>query len=158
MGVAQWLLNRRASGWFLGLLIFGAGLSTAFAGDSFHGKVTSVRSAEVMVLDYGHGRYVVRLFGIDAPKEGPPAAEAKRFVEKLVLDQEARARFEGRKKGEMVSRLFTGDPGVDIGLELVRAGLARRLRTLDYKYGELAAAEEDARKAGRGIWATPQPK
>ena len=139
------------------------GSLTAFAGDAFGGKVTAVRSAEVVVVNYGRGEYVVRIVGIAAPPEGPIATEAKQFVTKMVLGQEVRARFEGKNpNGEMVSRLYVGDPGKDVGLELLRAGLARRPQGPDYqfgyKYGELTKAENEARENKRGLWATAQPK
>lgn len=143
------------------LLVLMAGFHPipASAGDAIYGKVTAVKSAEVVVLDYGHGQYDVRLAGIVAPKEGQLAEKARELVSKLALGQVGRGRFEYRaKNGEMVSRLFTGDPGVDVGLELVRAGLAQRLQGYDYKYGELSAAEREAREAKRGVWATAQPK
>ena len=48
----------------------------------------------------------------------------------------------------MWARLLTADSVVglnrDVGLELVRAGLARRRQDYDYKYGELSAAENEA--------------
>jgi len=105
----------------------------------------------------------VRLIGIDAPTEGPPAAQATSFVSKMVLGKNARIRFDHKaQNGEMVSRLLADDPktGVkDVGIELLKAGLARKQQGYDYKYGELAAAEDEARKAKRGIWAqTSQPK
>lgn len=129
------------------------------AGDVFYGKATALKSAAVIVVDYGSGQYDVRLAGVDVPREGPIAERAKDTVSKLVLGKDVRARFENRnKEGEMVARLFTGVPGVDVGLELVKAGLARRLEGYDYKYGELAAAEREAREAQRGLWATAQPK
>jgi endonuclease YncB( thermonuclease family) len=140
---------------FLTLLLCDAGLSPAFAGDTFEGRVTAVKSAEVVVVDYGQGQYDVRLIGVVAPREGALAEEAKRFVSNFVLGKDVRVRFEYRSKsGEMLSRLFTGDPGKDVGVELLRAGLARRQARYDYKYGELSAAENEARRARRGLWAT----
>lgn len=145
-------------------LILLAGLLSAFAGDVFGGKVTAVRSAEIIVVDYGKGQYIVRIAGVTAPTEGQLAAGSTEFVNKLVLGKEVRARFVGRNKnGEMVARVFVGDPGSDVGLELVRNGLARRLAAvsepeLGYKYGELAKAEVEAREAKRGLWATAQPQ
>ena len=155
--------RKRMGARVLGLLIVLASLGTALAGDSLYGKVTEVRSGELVVLDYGTGTYTVRLIGIDAPKEGAPATEATSFVSKMVLGKNARIRFDHKAaNGEMVSRLLADDPksGVkDVGIELIRAGLARRQQNYDYKYGELAAAEEEAKKARRGIWAQPsQPK
>ena len=135
----------------------------AFAGDVFGGKVTEVRSAEIIVVDYGRGQYIVRIVGIAAPSEGPMALEAKQAVTTMLLGKTVHARFQGRNKsGEMVSRVFVGDPGKDAGLELVRNGLVRRQQgpdtQFDYKYGELTKAETEARENKRGLWATIQPK
>lgn len=141
---------------FFGVLVLVAGLGTSFAGDSLYGKVTSVPSADVVVLDYGSGRYNIRLIGIDAPRGAAVSNQAKQFVANLVLGKNARMRFDHRApNGDMVSRLFTDDPvlGIkDVGIELVKAGLARRQSNYDYKYGELAAAENEAREAKRGLW------
>jgi endonuclease YncB( thermonuclease family) len=61
----------------------------------------------------------------------------------------------------MVGRLYTDDPdfGIkDIGIELVRSGLAfRQLNYRGYMYGEMSAAEAEARQAQRGFW-TIAPK
>lgn len=162
------------SGGLLGLLVFGTGLLPTFAGDSLYGTVTAVKSAEVVVFEYGAaggsgrsatrktGRYDLRLVGIDAPEGGAIARKATQFVANLVLGKNARMRFEYRNKsGEMVSRLLTDDPALgikDVGLELVRAGLARRQPNYDYKYGELSVAEREARLARRGLWAQTEPK
>jgi endonuclease YncB( thermonuclease family) len=136
---------------FLVLLIFGTGLFPASAGEMFGGMVTEVRSAEIIVVDYGGGQYVVRIVGIVVPAQ--IAVQAKQFSSDMVLGKEVRGRFEGRNQsGEMVSRLFVGDPGKEVGIELLRAGLARRQSNYDYKYGELAKAEAEARKARRGLW------
>lgn len=154
--------KNRITVWVLALSIFGVSLPPAFAGDSFYGKVTDVRSADVVILDNGSARFTIRIVGIAPPREGPLAKEATQFVAKLVLGKNARMRLEGRNKnGEMVSQLLTDDPQIgikDVGVELVKAGLARRQANYDYKYGELSKAEEEARKAGRGLWAQTQPR
>ena len=140
---------------FTSILLWGV---PAFAGDSLYGKITEVKSAELVVLDYGEGEYDVRLIGIDAPKTGPLAEEARKLVADLVLGKNARIRFEGRgAREEMVSRLLADDPvlGVkDVGVELVKAGLAQRQKDFDYKYGELTTAENEARTAKRGLWSS----
>jgi endonuclease YncB( thermonuclease family) len=151
---------------FSACLVLLAGLIPSFAGDSLYGKVTEVRSADVVILDYGTGKYVIRIMGIDVPKEGPVANQAREFVAKLVLGKNARMRLGSRAdNGEMIARLFTADPAIgikDIGVELVRSGLARRQQgedyQFDYKYGELSTAEREARDAKRGLWATTQPQ
>lgn len=154
--------NKWVGSVFMSFLILGGGFYPVFAGDSIYGKITEVKSAEVVVLDYGSGKYNVRIVGIDAPKTKQLASEAKEFVEKLLLGKNARMRFEYRaKNGEMVSRLQTDDPQIgikDVGVELVKAGLARRQSNYDYKYGEMSAAENEARTTKRGLWATAQPR
>jgi endonuclease YncB( thermonuclease family) len=119
--------------------------------------VTEVKSADLVTLDYGDGQYDLRLIGIDVPKDGPIATKATEFVSNLVLGKNARMRFEGRtESGEMMARLFTDDPDIgikEVGVELVRAGLARRQKGFDFKYGELSAAEKEAQGARRGLWA-----
>src|ERR1041384_7427156 len=105
------------------LLISAAG--AAFAGDALWGIVREVKSAEVVVLDWGKGTYDVRLAGIAVPKDPAIAAAARELGAKLVLGRRAYMRLEGRdpKSGEMVSRLLQGEPPfLDVGLELVRAG------------------------------------
>src|SRR5262249_31991440 len=127
-----------------------------------YGKVTAVRSAEVVTLDYGAGRYDIRLIGIDAPKQEPFASEAAKFVSDMILGKNVRMRFEHRTpSGEMLALLSTDDPVIgikDVGGELVRAGLAHRQPNYDYKYGELSKAENEARAAKRGLWSAVQPK
>jgi endonuclease YncB( thermonuclease family) len=141
------------------VLVLGAALvPAAYAGDSLWGKVTAVKEPTLVILDYGTGSYEIRIVGIDAPKAGEAgAAEAQKFVSDLVLNKNARMRLHHRAaNGEMVCRLFTDDAVIgikEVGVEMVRAGLARRQEGYDEKYGELAAAETEARSAGRGLWA-----
>lgn len=174
--ITIWATRQRQSGeavrrkkWaatgILGLLIFGTSLFPAFAGDSLYGKVTAVKSANLVTITIGTGQVNIRIAGTDVPKEGRHAEDAKKFVSDLVLGKNARLRLDYRAKNkEMVGRLQTDDPEIgikDVGLELVRAGLARRQPGYDYKYHELSAAENEARKAQRGVWVTsptPQPK
>jgi micrococcal nuclease len=149
----KWIPNLLGS-----LLLLAATLQPAHAGDSLYGKVTSVKSAEVVVLDYGAGSYDIRIVGIDAPKAGEPRAEdARKFLSDLLLGKNARMRLVRRDpSGEMVCRLFTDDPVIgikEVGVEMLRAGLARHRSDYEEKYGELGKAEAEARAAQRGIWA-----
>ena len=151
--------TRWVIGGFVACLVFAGGLFAALGGDSLYGKVVRVESGQLVTLDYGGGQYDVRIVGIDVP-EGPLAEQADKFLTDLVLGKNARMRLEYRaENGEMVARLFTDDPVIgirEVGVELVRAGLARRLSGYEDKNGELAAAEREARAEKRGLWATAQ--
>jgi endonuclease YncB( thermonuclease family) len=141
----------------LSLLILGTGGQPVHAGDSMYGKVTEVKSADTVSFESGPEKYVLRLVGIETEKSGPVATKAVEAVRKMVLGQNARMRFEGLgEDGLMRSRLFTDDPKLgihEVAIELVRAGLARRQEGFDFQYGELAAAENEAKTARRGLWA-----
>lgn len=134
--------------------------SPALAADSIYGRVTAVRSPDVVVFNYGTGQgagqYVLRIIGIDPPTDRARVADSTRFLSNLVLNKNVRMRLERKApNGDLYARLFTDDPvnGIkDVGLEMIRAGLARRQPTYDGKYGEMAAAENEARSARRGIW------
>jgi len=133
------------------------------AGDSLYGKVTEVKSADTVLFDYGRGTYVVHLIGVVA-SEGRTATQARDFVAKMVQGKGARVRLGSfNANREMYARLLADDPktGVrDVGLELVRAGLAQRQPgqdyQFDYKYNELSTAQREAQRAQRGLWATNQ--
>lgn len=107
-----------------------------------------------MTFDYGEGNYEITLIGIDIPEKA--REEAAKFVAEMVLDKNTRMRFEGRtSNGEMMVRLFTDDEKSsikEVAVELVKSGLARRQKRFDFKYGELASAEREARRNKIGIW------
>lgn len=150
-------MRSRAGAGLLGLLILVAGWLPAHAGDSLYGRIIQVKGIDAVTMDYGEGQYELRLVGIEAPKDAALAEQGIRLVSDLVLDKNARMRFEGRAEdGTMRVRLFTDDPRLgirEVAVELVRSGLARRQEGVDFKYGELAAAELQARNARRGLWA-----
>src|SRR5229473_4882816 len=92
------------------LILLAALLSTLAAGKMIYGKVTEVRSAEVVVLNYGTGQYTVHIVGIDTPSQGRIADETRQFVSNLVLGKNVSMLFESRApNGEMVSRIYAGE-------------------------------------------------
>lgn len=154
---SKWRLSTKLAGsTFLALLLLCAP-GSARAGDSLYGRITAVKAPDLITLDYGAGSYDIRLAGIDVPQDRASANEAMQFVSRMLLNKNARLRFDGRTPdGEMVGRILTDDPdfGIkDIGVEMVRSGLAlRETNYRGYVYGEMAAAEAEARQAQRGFW------
>ena len=161
------LLSKTFGSFAFGILIalIAAALSlgsVGLAGDSVYGKVTAVKRADLVTFDYGSGAYDIRLVGIDIPTDPGLAADAAGFVSGLLLNKNCRLRFEGRTPdGEIIGRLYTDDPdyGIkDVGVELVRNGLVSwQPRYVGYKYDEMKVAEDQAKKAQRGMW-TAAPK
>jgi endonuclease YncB( thermonuclease family) len=129
------------------------------AAKALYGQITAISSANLMTLDYGAGTYAIRVAGIDVPTSEPLAGAAKQFATNLVLGKQIRLRFISRAPdGEMLGTVDTDDPVIgikDVGVELVRAGLARVQPGSD---GDLASAENEARQAGRGLWAATRPQ
>jgi endonuclease YncB( thermonuclease family) len=122
-----------------------------------------VKGADLITFDYGAGTYEVRIAGIEVPRDRAAAQEAAQFVSNMLLNKNARLRFDGRTpQGEMVGKVYTDDPDIgikDVGLESVRAGVVRQESSYrGYTYGEMTGAEAEARQARRGLWAEPPPR
>ena len=152
----------------LALLLALAIAAAPAAAKRLDGVFTEVRDANVVVLDYGEGTYVVRLYGTEAPADGQPfAAEAKAFVREALLNKHGAMRFKYRNaKDEMVSRIFyiaSDGKEHDLGVDIAAAGLAWLRPGARYRPAEegqpdeLTAAQADAQAARRGIWSTADP-
>jgi len=131
--------------------------SAGSPGDSICGKITAVKRADLVVLDYGAGTYEVRLAGLDLPRDRSSVRTATRWVADELLNKYVRMRFDGRtEQGEMVGKILMDDAEVgvrDIAVEMVRRGLARRSEAYaGYRYNEMVTAEREAREARRGVW------
>jgi endonuclease YncB( thermonuclease family) len=126
-------------------------------GDSAFGEVTAVRRADIVLFNTPGAEYTLRIVGIVVPRDQRVATSATDMVRQMVLGKKARFRLERRlPTGELLVRLLSADPSVgfrDVGLELVRAGLAQKQANFDYKYQELSRAETEARRSRRGLWA-----
>jgi micrococcal nuclease len=110
----------------------------------------------------------VRLQGINTPETMKPEAaveawgpEASQFTKDFVhrANNRVRLSFSLERKDRYDRFLaFVWDGGVMLNEELVRAGLAKA--RLDYRYSgamknRLSRAQDEARKAVRGIWSKP---
>ena len=98
----------------------------------------------------------VRLFGVDAPevRRGKASAEPLAYEARDELIRLTRGRVGCRfvdrdRYGRFVGRCWS-DASPDINAALIRSGLATEYRR--YSKGAYAAAEDEARSAGRGAW------
>jgi micrococcal nuclease len=126
--------------------------------------VERVVDGDTLLLS-AHGR--LRLQGVDCPEmphDGHPdtdawAPEAVAFTQRFVRDARHHVRIEVDGEGaDHYGRwlAFVWDGQRMLNEELVRAGLARAKLRYDYsqaKKDRLRAAEIEAQRAGRGMWA-----
>jgi endonuclease YncB( thermonuclease family) len=120
-------------------------------------SVIDVVDGDTITLDLAGGQETVRLVGINAPERGECLAEeAGRRLQDLVAGQEVEL-IQDRSERDRYGRLlrYVEVDGVDVGAELVRAGLAlaRRYppdtgRAEEYESLQQQAADEDV-----GMWA-----
>jgi endonuclease YncB( thermonuclease family) len=103
----------------------------------------------------------IRLFGVDAPevRRGSAAAEPLAYEARDLLIQLTRGRVGCRvvaqdRYGRQVARCWSSATP-DINAALIRSGLTTEWRA--YSKGAYGAAQDEARAAGRGVWAPGAP-
>jgi endonuclease YncB( thermonuclease family) len=125
-------------------------------------QVTHVIDGDTIKVDDGTKKITIRLVGIDAPETpkiknqaGQPFNQrSKKHLSSLVLNKVVDIKsygFDG--DGRMLSEVILEDR--NINLEMVKAGLAEVYQgkpTSGLDMGLYWKAEEDARKANRGMW------
>lgn len=154
------MLNRIRMAAIVSFLLGLAALSPAAQAKSLYGTFTEVRSGDSLVFQHDNGSYNVRIYGVDAAEGTEPLAlESRLFVRALVMapGKEVRIWTHGQDaQGNIEAQVLVD--GQDVGLALVKAGLATRRPDYHYKPfsndepDELVAAENAARLAGRGLW------
>jgi endonuclease YncB( thermonuclease family) len=111
----------------------------------------------------GKTQHPIRIAGIDAPERRQPYANAsKDRLSGLVFNRNVEARCYKRDRyGRNVCRVF-GDKGQDVGLEMVRAGMAWWYREYakeqtPVEQGAYQGTEDAARVTRRGLWQEAKP-
>ena len=129
------------------------GAVLAELGSDLTGRVTRVFDGDTLELILPDGRGVrVRLEGIDCPERRQPFSNVSRnFTRQLAFDRTVTVKVHDVDRyGRLVARV-TSD-GKDLSWELVSAGLAWHY-TRYSNDPKLAAAEAEAKKNRRGMWA-----
>ena len=125
-------------------------------------KVGKVQDGDTIVSDAGER---IRFFGIDAPETFPVAQaygeEAKKRVLQLITDQNKTVHLLAVNGGSNTDkyrrsiRVVFVDKDVDVNLLLLKEGLAwayrRYLKGTEFEESYIAA-EEEAKREGRGLW------
>lgn len=147
------------------LLAFFLSASTAFAANLqvIEGKVVGVSDGDTLtVLSHGNEQHKVRLMGIDAPEKSQPFGQrAKQRLSDLAYGKQVSVEFSKRDRYKRIVGKIS-DRGRDVNLAMVESGMAwfyaAYQREQTPKDRELyAAAEDEARRMGRGLWADREP-
>lgn len=99
----------------------------------------------------------IRLVEIDAPEKAQAygAASTQSLIE-LCLNKDARLDEQGKDRyGRTLARVHCD--GSDANAEQVRRGMAWVYRRYTSKDSPLYVVEDEAKAAGRGLWADPDP-
>jgi endonuclease YncB( thermonuclease family) len=123
-------------------------------GASITGRVVGVHDGDTLtVLTPAKQQIKVRLYGIDAPEAKQAfGSRGKQELSALAFGKSVRVEIESKDRyGRTVARVFVGI--TDVNAEMVRRGFAWWYRSYAKKDVALAAAETEAKNAGRGLWA-----
>jgi endonuclease YncB( thermonuclease family) len=140
-------------------------VSASASANNLVGQVVAIADGDtITVLDREKRQHKIRLAGIDAPeKRQPYGTRSREHLAALAFRQEVDVEFRKTDRyGRIVGKVLVAN--VDAGLSQVEAGMAWHYRAYAREQSRLdreayAAAEDEARAAGRGLWAdrTPQP-
>lgn len=131
-----------------------------FAGEY---QVSRVIDGDTLVVQKGSVKLTIRLVGIDAPETSkkkhepgqPYSQQSTKHLAKLALNKSVDVKAYGTDRyGRILGEVFA--EGNNVNLEMVKAGLAEVYRGTPaprQDVGPYWRAEEDARRAGRGMWA-----
>ena len=146
----------------LATLVVGLGLPGNLFGSAPREQSWVATAAQVTVLDgetLRLGDRILRLKGLDAPDRGEAcrgdcAGEAAAALSRLVRGRDLTCAITGRDAfGRGLGRCAAGS--VDVNLTLVATGYAI---AAPGTRGALVAAEQEARQANRGLWASGTPE
>lgn len=128
------------------------------------GVVEEVSDGDTLRVAVGGATATVRLIGIDAPERSHPTIgkefygdESAAHLSSLCLGKPVRME-KGEEEADRYDRLlryvFLPPPdGRLLNLEMVRAGMARAYTRFPFsRSGEFTAAEDRARRDGKGLW------
>lgn len=140
-----------------------SGLSLWVQAAEIAGRVVSISDGDTITgLDSQCVQHKARLQGIDAPEKKQPVGQrSKEHLSNQVFNRFVTVQHDKRDRYQrLVGKVM--HYGVDVNLGMVSVGFAWHYK--DYEKEQsfadraaYAAAEDDARRARRGLWADPRP-
>ena len=140
------------------LVLFLPSLSTAGQYQAYR-----VVDGDTFIVKHGDVKLTIRLVGIDAPeastskhRDGQPfSRQSTQYLAGLVLNKTVDVKSYGAdRNGRTLGEVFLLN-GKNINVEMIQVGLAECYRgkpAMGLDMAPYRQAEEEARKAGRGMW------
>ena len=131
--------------------------TTAIAGDTITGRVVGVTDGDTITVRTTADTIKVRLTGIDTPERGQPfGTKAKQALSGQVFGKDVTVNSSGEDRyGRTLGEIIVG--GESVNVWLVRGGWAWWYELYAPDDTQLRDAQQEARQAGRGLWADPKP-
>ncbi|MBF0614257.1 MAG: thermonuclease family protein [Magnetococcales bacterium] len=127
------------------------------AAGEWRGRVERVLDGDTLRVERAKGVEKIRLAGVDTPEHGQPfAEEARTYAVRLVEKRLVWVREKERDRFGRLVAWVTPEGGEELGLSLVRAGLAWRHQYFSDDH-QLKRLEQSARSRRIGLWSDPQP-
>ncbi len=131
--------------------------------ETITGRVVKVYDGDtVTILDASNTQHRIRLQGIDAPERGQAyGKKSGKYLADAVASKHVTVDYEKLDRYKRIMGKVLRD-GRDMNLRQLKAGLAwhykkyQKEQSLDDRK-LYAAAEIEARQAGRGLWQEPEP-
>jgi len=133
-------------------------LGSALEAAGYTGKVVGVQDGDTIEVLHNQRPERIRLSGIDCPEKGQAFGKrAKQATSELVFGKEVTLQTYGKDKYKRTIADVLLPDGTNVNRELVKDGWCWWYRK--YAPGDtvLEGLENEARVAGRGLWAAPHP-
>lgn len=125
---------------------------------TMEGTCTRVTDGDTLTISLApHQRETVQLFGIDAPERDQEyGSKATAALAALVLNKKIRVTYPGREDfGRINGKVYVN--GEYVNLIMVTEGHAWHSDKYGPNEDDLRAAQQEAREAGKGLWADSHP-
>jgi endonuclease YncB( thermonuclease family) len=131
--------------------------------DVFMGRVVRIADGDtITLLDSLNTQHRIRLQGIDAPESHQDfGAQSKKSLSDMIFDKQVTAHCDKTDQyGRQVCKIVFD--GRDVNLEQVKAGMAWHYKDYELEQSPqdreiYAHAEDEARRARRGLWIEANP-
>lgn len=143
---------------FLSPLILTLLLAGAVSAEQYSGRVVGVSDGDTLSVMRAGKAEKVRLHGVDAPESAQPfGTRAKQATSEMVFGKDVTVRVKEKDQyGRTVGEVLLPD-GRSLNSELVRTGMAWWYRQYARTDKQLERLQNEARTAGRGLWADKDP-